>query len=235
MTASTTLNISFFLSFLCIGVPGGSALSRPVSASTVKPSCITAYTYRLIVFVSARRTRTGPGGRRLRENSKQLRVAELVDLEHRDVGSLHQHLSSRVRRCSRSFSLVLTSTQISTQFIVLKLVLAASTTLNIRFFLNVLCTHLPAGIASSRPVPASSAKPSCITAYAYRLRVFVLARHTRQGPGGRRLRESPKQLRVAGLMDLEHRDLGSLMHKLQHRRHSSCLLGEPGSSKCPRR
>ena len=53
---------------------------------------------------------------------------------------------------------------------------------------------------------ASTATPSCITSFAYRLRAFVSVRPTRQGPSGRHRRGSLERLRVTGLLNLEHRE-----------------------------
>ena len=119
---------------------------------------------------------------------------------------------------------------------------------------------MPAGLASSRPAPASTTIPSCIISYACWLKAFIPAPRTDQGLSGRRLLGSLEQLRVTGLLNGEHHgsshhytscSIGGTVracqenpgrvkargvrrqHKRQHRQYSSCLSGEPGSSKRP--
>ena len=63
------------------------ALSRPAPSSFTILSHITSYVNRIRAFVSARRTRQGLSGRRLRGSLEQLRVTRLLNVEHR--GSRH--------------------------------------------------------------------------------------------------------------------------------------------------
>ena len=99
----------------------------------------------------------------------------------------HQHLNFCIVHCSQDF-------------------LGRECHFQHQLISSSLCTRVPTGLASSRPAPACTASPSCITSYACRLRAFVSARRTHQEHSGRRLRGSLKQLRVMGLLNLEHRE-----------------------------
>ena len=119
-----------------------------------------------------------------------------------------------------------------------------------------------AGLAASRPAPASAVIPSCITSYAYRLKSFVSSPRTNQRLSRRRLRGRLEQPRVTGLLNVEHRrsshhytscSIGGTvracqenrdrvrtrgvrkLHRRQHRQLSLCLPGAHGSSKGSRR
>ena len=151
----------------------------------------------------------------------------------------HQHLNVCAVHCSRAF--LCRNCHFQHQLLSLSL-----------------CTCVLAGLASSRPAPAFRAILSCITSYAYRLRASASARRIHREPPGRRLRENLKQLRVAELLNLEHREsshdctscsiggtvrVGQLntnrartrhvrkLHNMQHRRHSFYLPGKPSRLK----
>ena len=121
---------------------------------------------------------------------------------------------------------------------------------------------MPAGLASSWLAPASTAISRCIITYGYRLRACASARCTHQRHSGRRLRGSLEQLRLTGLLNLEHRELSHYcsscsigdtvrvyhenpgqakaqgvrrLLELRHQRHTSWLPEEPGSNKGPGR
>ena len=124
-------------------------------------------------------------------------------------------LASHERKFLTSFSLALNFCIV----IVPKLFLAVSVTLNIKLFLHLVRSRACYGLASSRPAPSSFVILNHIASYANRSKAFVSVRRTHQGLSGRRLRGSLEQLRVTGLLKVEHRE--SSHH------YTSCSIGGP--------